>query len=84
MSVNYIQIQVTAGFLMTPNWALGGLLRLKITKTAFVDVAGLGLSDQKMPQTATTPIAIAFKICISRRKSGLLNRLPGKVSFLYF
>ena len=47
MSVNYIQIQVTAGFLMTPNWALGGLLRLKITKTAFVDVAGLGLSDQK-------------------------------------
>jgi hypothetical protein len=33
---------------------------------------------------ATTPIATAFKICISHRKNGPLNRLPAKVSFPTF
>jgi hypothetical protein len=47
-------------------------------------MAGLGLSDQKMPHTATTPIATASKICISHRKNGLFNRLPEKVSFPIF
>jgi hypothetical protein len=37
-----------------------------------------------MPHAATTPIATAFKICISHRKNGLLNRLPTKVSFSIF
>jgi hypothetical protein len=49
-------------------------------------VAGLGLCSayltKKVPHTATTPIATAFKICVSHRKNGLLNRLPEKVSFL--
>jgi hypothetical protein len=45
-------------------------------------MAGLGLSDQK--GTATTPIATAFKTCISHRKNGLLNRLPEKVGFPVF
>jgi hypothetical protein len=45
-------------------------------------VAGLGLSGQK--SAATTPIVTAFKICISHRKNGLLNRLPAKVSFSIF
>jgi hypothetical protein len=51
------------------------------------NVAGLGLGShlaKKVPHTATTPIATAFKICISNRKSGLLNRLPAKVSFSSF
>jgi hypothetical protein len=41
---------------------------------------------KKVPHATTTPIVIvtAFKICISHRKSGLLNRLPAKVSFLIF
>jgi hypothetical protein len=47
-------------------------------------MSGLGLSDQKMPHTATTPIATAFKICIGHRKNGLLNRLSEKVSFSIF
>jgi hypothetical protein len=48
-------------------------------------MTGLGLSSQKkMPHAATTPIATAFKICMSHRKNGLLNRLPEKVSFPVF
>jgi hypothetical protein len=39
---------------------------------------------KKVPRAATTPIATAFKICISHRKNGLLNRLPTKVSFPIF
>jgi hypothetical protein len=39
---------------------------------------------KKMPHAATTPIATAFKICMSHRKNGLLNRLPGGVSFSVF
>jgi hypothetical protein len=37
-----------------------------------------------MPHAVTTPIATAFKICVSHRKNGLLNRLPTKVSFAIF
>jgi hypothetical protein len=44
-------------------------------------MAGLGTDDQKSAAHATTPIATAFKTCISHRKNGLLNRLPAKVSF---
>jgi hypothetical protein len=39
---------------------------------------------KKAPHAATTPIVTAFKICISHRKNGLLNRLPAKVSFSIF
>jgi hypothetical protein len=39
---------------------------------------------KKVPRAATTPIATAFKICISHRKNGLLNRLPTEVSFPIF
>jgi hypothetical protein len=39
---------------------------------------------KKVPHTETTPIATAFKICISHRKNGFLNRLPTKVSFPLF
>jgi hypothetical protein len=39
---------------------------------------------KKVPHAATTPIATAFKICISHRKNGLLIRLPTKVSFSVF
>jgi hypothetical protein len=35
---------------------------------------------KKVPHAATTPIVTAFKICISHRKNGPLNRLPAKVS----
>jgi hypothetical protein len=47
-------------------------------------MAGLGTDDQKTAARATTPIVIAFKICIGHRKNGLLNRLPAKVSFSVF
>jgi hypothetical protein len=47
-------------------------------------MAGFGTHDQKSAAHATTPIATAFKIIISHRKNGLLNRLPAKVSFLIF
>ena len=49
-------------------------------------MAGLGLFGQKNVITATTPIAAAFNVCISRRKNGLfdLNHLPGEVSFFQF
>jgi hypothetical protein len=36
---------------------------------------------KKMPHAATTSIATAFKICVSHRKNGFLDRLPAKVSF---
>jgi hypothetical protein len=41
---------------------------------------------KKAPHTAATPIATAFRtcICISQRKNGPLNRLPGEVSFSIF
>jgi hypothetical protein len=47
-------------------------------------MAGLGKDYQKGAAHAITPIATAFKTCISHRKNGLLNRLPAKVSFLIF
>jgi hypothetical protein len=40
---------------------------------------GWAYLTKKVPHAATTPIATAFKICISHRKNGLLNHLP----FLY-
>jgi hypothetical protein len=39
---------------------------------------------KKVPRAATTPFATAFKICVSHRKNGLLNRLPTEVSFSTF
>jgi hypothetical protein len=45
---------------------------------------GWACLTKKMPHTATTPIATAFKTCVSHRKNGLLNRLPEKVSFSIF
>jgi hypothetical protein len=47
-------------------------------------MAGLCTDNQKIAAHATTPIATAFKTCISHRKNGLLNRLPAKVSFFDF
>jgi hypothetical protein len=49
-------------------------------------MAGLGLSDQKMPHTATMHAHRhrLQNLCMSHRKSGLLNRLPEKVSFSVF
>jgi hypothetical protein len=47
-------------------------------------MAGLGTDDQKSAAHATTPIATAFKTCISHRKNGLLNRLPAKLVFRFF
>jgi hypothetical protein len=45
---------------------------------------GWAYLTKKIPHVATTPIATAFKICMSHRKNGLLNRLPEKVSFPVF
>jgi hypothetical protein len=47
---------------------------------------GWAYLTKKMPHAATTPtpIATAFKMCMSHRKNGLLNRLPEKVSFPFF
>jgi hypothetical protein len=45
---------------------------------------GWAYLTKKVPHIATTPIAIAFKTCISHRKNGLLNRLPEKVGFPVF
>jgi hypothetical protein len=42
---------------------------------------GWAYLTKKIPHAATTPIAAtatAFKICMSHRKNGLLNRLPEK------
>jgi hypothetical protein len=47
-------------------------------------MAGLGTDDQKSAAHATPPLATPFKIFISHRKNGLLNRLPAKVSFSIF
>jgi hypothetical protein len=47
-------------------------------------VAGLGTDDQKNAIAATAPIATAFKFCVRRRKSGLLNRLPIEVEVWCF
>jgi hypothetical protein len=45
-------------------------------KTARALWLGWAYLTNKMPHTATAPIATAFKICMSHRKNGLLNRLP--------
>jgi hypothetical protein len=45
---------------------------------------GWAYLTKKVLHAATTPIATAFKICISHRKNWLLNRLPTKVSFSIF
>ena len=45
---------------------------------------GWAYLTKKVPHAATTPIVTAFKICISHRKNGLLNRLLTKVSFSIF
>jgi hypothetical protein len=45
---------------------------------------GWAYLTKKVPHAATMPIATAFKICISHRKNGLLNRLPTKASFSIF
>jgi hypothetical protein len=47
-------------------------------------MAGLRMNDQKNAIAATMIIVTTFKICISHRKNGLLNRLPTKVSFSIF
>jgi hypothetical protein len=47
-------------------------------------MAGLCLNYQKNAIAATTAVITAFKICISHRKNGLLNRLWSKVSFPKF
>jgi hypothetical protein len=47
-------------------------------------MSGLAAFDQKNSIEATTPINTALKICFSRRKNGLLNRLPSGVKFLCF
>jgi hypothetical protein len=47
-------------------------------------MAGLRTNDQKNAIAVTMTIVTAFKICISHRKNGLLNRLPAKVSFSIF
>jgi hypothetical protein len=50
----------------------------------FARMAGLRIYYQKNAIAVTVIIATAFKICISYRKNGLLNRLPTKVSFSIF
>jgi hypothetical protein len=47
-------------------------------------MAGLRINDQKNAIAVTIIIVTAFKICISHRKNGLLNRLPTRVSFSIF
>jgi hypothetical protein len=47
-------------------------------------MAGLRINDQKNAIAVTMIIVTAFKICISHRKNGLLNRLPTRVSFSIF
>jgi hypothetical protein len=50
----------------------------------YVSMAGLRINDQKNAIAVTMIIVTAFKIGISHRKNGLLNRLPTKVSFSVF
>jgi hypothetical protein len=45
---------------------------------------GWACLTKKVPHATTTPIATTFKICVSHRKNGLLNRLPIKVGFSIF
>jgi hypothetical protein len=52
--------------------------------TAVLIWLGWAYLTKKVPHAATTPIATAFKICVSHRKNGLLNRLLTKVSFFDF
>ena len=47
-------------------------------------MAGLAMFDQKNVIAATIIIVTAFKICISHRKNGLLNRPCTQVSFSTF
>jgi hypothetical protein len=46
--------------------------------------AGLAMFDQKNVIAVTIIIVTAFKICISHRKNGLLNRPCTQVSFSTF
>ena len=48
------------------------------------DMAGLAMLDQKNVIAVTIIIVTAFKICISHRKNGLLNRPCTQVSFSTF
>jgi hypothetical protein len=45
-------------------------------------MAGLAMFYQKKSIEETSPINTAFKICFSRRKNKLLNRLPSEVRIL--
>ena len=47
-------------------------------------MAGLAMLDQKNVIAVTIIIVTAFKICISHRKNGLLNRPCTQVSFSTF
>jgi hypothetical protein len=47
-------------------------------------MAGVRINDQKNAIAVTMIIATAFKICISHRKNGLLNRPNTQVSFPTF
>jgi hypothetical protein len=47
-------------------------------------MAGLAMFDQKKVIAVTIIIVTAFKICISHRKNGLLNRPCTQVSFSTF
>jgi hypothetical protein len=60
------------------------MVTVVLVKVAGPSWLGWAYLTKKMPHAATTPIATAFKICISYRKNGLLNRLPTKVSFSIF
>jgi hypothetical protein len=47
-------------------------------------MAGLRINDQKNVIAVTMIIVTAFKICISHRKNGFLNRPNTQVSFPIF
>jgi hypothetical protein len=47
-------------------------------------MAGLRINDQNNATAVTMIIVIAFKICISHRKNGSLNRPNTQVSFPTF
>jgi hypothetical protein len=58
-----------------------GGLEQKLTAKS---MAGLAMFDQKYAIAVTIIIVTAFKICISHRKNGLLNRPCTQVSFPTF
>jgi hypothetical protein len=49
-----------------------------------VAMAGLAMFDQKNVIAVTIIIVTAFKICVSHRKNGLVNRPCAQVSFSTF